>query len=57
MTEIPYTSAPNKGKKSIDGKRHAKLNTQNEDAKFFHSNMAYERYCATVLKIVTLLKC
>ena len=57
MVEIPFTSAPNKRRKSVGDKRHARSIAPNEEAKFFLSNECYNKYLATVLKLVTPLKC
>ena len=57
MAETPSTLAPYKRRKFVGDKRHAKPKAQPEEVKFFPSDKAYERYCATMLKIVAPLKC
>ena len=57
MAQIPTTSGPNKRKKSVGDRRYARTSAPTEEAKFFFTDDCYNKYLATVLKLVTPLKC
>ena len=57
MAEIPFTLGSNKRRKLVGDKRYAKISAPNKKASFFFSDECYNRYLATVLRLVTPFKC